>query len=318
MIVSFIDFYDTIQLDVVKAMAIVALPFFFFRIAKRYVIPDFKFMLGFAETRWNERLKSHFKGEYKYHNYYLTENSLKSDKDAKEFASILHDGYVNPWFADYYNQLSEDRLPLNMFINWTRSIVEDLLASVNPINHLYGWNNYLHNMDSFKVLFNPNTIEFDDYEIAYLWGGVYYWLKRFVAGFNNDELLCRIEEVACKKKYLTPYFLLFKNLTNGIEFSYSIDYPKAETVSKEKSITSEQTALLWLAIAKQSEGEVKNKKKLAPTIHKLTGVGEKSIEQKLCGIFKDNDKRALANIVEEQMPNLANKILNIEKSTPLP
>ena len=44
----------------------------------------------------------------------------------------------------------------------------------------------------------------------------------------------------------------------------------------------------------------------------------KSIEQKLCGIFKDNDKRALANIVEEQMPNLANKILNIEKSTPLP
>jgi hypothetical protein len=76
--------------------------------------------------------------------------------------------------------------------------------------------------------------------------------------------------------------------------------------------------LLWLAIAKQSEGEVKNKKKLAPTIHKLTGVGEKSIEQKLCGIFKDNDKRVLANIVEEQMPNLANKILNIEKSTPLP
>jgi hypothetical protein len=318
MVFLFIDIDNTIKLDVVKAMAIVALSIIIYRIGKRYVIPDFKLMFGFASTRWNERLKGHFKGAYKYHNYYLTENSLKTDENSKELASIIHEGYVNPWFAEYYCQLSEDRLPLNMFINWTRSIVEDLLASVNPINHVYGWNNYLHNMDSFSVLLKPNAIELEDFEVAYLWGGVYYWLKCFVSGYNNEELLRRIEEVACQKKYLTPYFMLLKNLANGIEFSYSIDFVKPETISKEKNITSEQTALLWLAIAKQSEGDVRNKKNLAPVIHKITGVGEKSLSLKLCGSFKDEDKKALVDIIGEQMPNLADKILHIEKSNPLP
>ena len=44
-------------------------------------------------------------------------------------------------------------------------------------------------MDSFKILFNPNAIELEDYEVAYLWGGVYYWLKRFVSAYNNEESL---------------------------------------------------------------------------------------------------------------------------------
>lgn len=316
--ISFIDFNNTLILDVAKAAAIVVLPLAFYRIVKKSIIPDFKLMLSFASSRWYERLKGHFRGEYKYHNFYLTENSLKSDEKARKLASILHDGYVNPWFAEYYCKLSEDRLPLNVFVNWTRSIVDDLLSSVNPINHLYGWNNYLHNMDSFKILWSPDIIDFEDYEVSYLWGGVYYWLSCLTPDFSNDALLNRIEKVACQKKYLTPYFMLFKNLALGIDFLYSINFTKPEEIPTAKNITSEQTALLWLAIAKQSEGDVKNKKKLAPMIHKLTGVGEKSLEQKLCGVFKDEDKNALANILRDQMPNLANKILYIEKSSPSP
>ena len=80
----FIEIDNTIKLDVVKAMAIVVLSIIILRLAKRYVIPDFKLMFGFAATRWNERLKGHFKGAYKYHNYYLTENSLKTDENSKE------------------------------------------------------------------------------------------------------------------------------------------------------------------------------------------------------------------------------------------
>lgn len=314
MVISYVDIYNTIMLDVVKAMAIIALPYFFIR----YFVPDFKLLLGFAASRWHEKLKGRLKGDYKYHNYYLTEKSLKSDENAKELASILHDGYVNHWFDDYYCRLSEDRLPINVFVNWTRTIVEDLLACVNPRNHVYGWNNYLHNIDSFKILFYPDFIDFEDYEVTYLWGGVYYWLKRLTPDFNDEDLLQRIEEVACQRKYLTPYFLLFKNMADGIKFSYSTNYTKPENTSVERTITSEQTALLWFAVAKLSEGDVKNKKKLAPVIHKLTGVGEKSLSIKLCGDFKDEDKHALISIVGEHMPNLADKIRNIEKSHPLP
>ena len=310
MTISPIDINRMLILDLIQVLVLIIMSFLFFK----YLFPDIKLLAKYAHSRWNgNNLR-----EYKYQTYYAREKDLKADKNAREYASILHTGYVSSWFEDYCCNLSENRIPLIMFINWTRSIVEDLIVSVNPINRVHGWNNYLHNMDSFSLLFRPNTIEFEDYEISYLWGGVYYWLKRYVPDFNDEKLLQQIEEVACHKKYLIPYFQLFKGLANGVEFYYSIDPYSKDSTSDDKKITASQTALLWYAIAKQTEGDVRNKKKLAPVIHQLTGVGEKHIAQKICGEYKDEDKDTLINILGDLLPNLAYRIRNIEKSNPLP
>lgn len=301
-------------LYILTPLAIITLVILFFRV----LIPDFLFLASFVSSRHKGKYRKHFLGKYKYQKYYLTEMSLRSDEKAKEFASVLHGGYVNMWYDEYYSILLEERLPLHIFVNWTRSIVEDLMESINPINNVQGWDNYLHNVDSLDTIFQTECIIFEDYELAYLWGGVYYWLKRLTPNFDNESLLNIIEEVACRKKYLTPYFMMFKNMANGIEEEISLNFTSPEKPSSDKQITSEQTALLWLAIAKQSEGEVKNKKKLAPVIHKLTGFGEKSLELKICGTFKDEDKNALTTILGEQLPHLADKIQNVEKSNPLP
>ncbi len=284
----------------------------------RIFIPDFLFLASFLSSRHKGRFGRRFLGKYKYHKYYLTEQSLRTDEKAKEFASVLHGGYVNMWYDEYYSIVLEERLPLHIFVNWTRSIVEDLMESINPIHNVQGWDNYLHNIDSLDTILQTECILFEDYELAYLWGGVYYWLKRLTPNFDNERLLLKIEEVACRKKYLTPYFMMFKNMANGIEEDISINFTSSAKPSFEKQITSEQTALLWLAIAKQSEGEIKNKKKLAPVIHQLTGVGEKSLELKICGTFKDEDKNVLTTIVKDQLPHLADKIQNVEKCNPLP
>lgn len=303
-----------IILDLITIIAIIVLAY----ISIRILIPDIKYLAGFATTRYKGRLKKRFLGKYEYHRYFLSEKSLKSDPIASKFASVIHLGYVNFWYEEYFSNLFEERLPLHVFVNWTRSIVEELMESVNPINHVHGWNNYLHNIDSFDTILRQECIAFEDYELAYLWGGVYYWLKHYIPNFNNEALLHQIEEVACHKKYLTPYFLAFKNMANNVEVDFSLFNPEPDYSSSERLITANQTALLWLAIAKQSEGDVKNKKKLAPMIHQLTGVGEKSLEQKICGVFKDTDKTVLVDIVKPQLPNLAKRIKYIEKSDPLP
>ena len=305
-----IDINRMLILDLTQVLVLILMSFLFFK----YLFPDIKFLPKYFQPRRNRKVLR----EYKFKTYYTTEKSLKTDINAKEFASILHTGYVSSWFEDYCCNLSENRIPLIMFVNWTRSIVEDLMVSLNPINRVHGWNNYLHNMYSFNLIFHPNTIEFEDYEITYLWGGVYYWLNRYMPNFNNDKLLQQIEEVACHKKYLIPYFQLFKDLANGVEFYYSTDPYSEDSTSEDKKITAAQTALLWYAIAKQTEGDVRNKKKLAPVIHQLTGVGEKHIALKICGEYKDEDKDTLVNILGELMPNLAYRIRNIEKSNPLP
>lgn len=300
---------------VVGVVGILTMPFMLFRV----LIPDFKFLVSFTILRFGNPFRKRFRHKFEYHPYYLSERSLKSDKDAKDFAAILHAGYVNSWFDEYYGNLSEERLPLHVFVNWTRTIVEDLMASVNPINHVNSWDSFFrHPEPALNKILRQESIIFEDYELAYLWGGVYYWLKCIVPGFENDSLLRQIETVACHKKYLIPYFRLFKNLANGIEEDYSTVFETASNPASERTITSEQTALLWLAIAKQSEGEIRNKKKLAPLIHQLTGVGEKSLELKITGAFKDEDKKALINIVESHLPHLAEKIRHIEKSNPLP
>lgn len=154
-------------------------------------------------------------------------------------------------------------------------------------------------------------MDFYIHEKAYLWGSVYYWLKVEITDFNNEAVFRYIEEMACKRQFARFYFDHFKKMAGD-----DIDELKIspfQVSSTKGELSTEQTALLWLAIAKMTEGEVKNKKKLAPVIHQLTGLGKSSLEIKICGVFRDEIKESLATIIEEQMPNLAKRVREIEK-----
>jgi hypothetical protein len=257
-------------------------------------------------------LNTFFPGRYVC--YYPSREVIKNDQKAKALLDISHHGYVDNKYEDFYEKLTEDHFPLPTLINWTRTIVEDLLESLNPVTQVDNWVQYFKSPEYARLKLHPDYIDFGEHEMAYLWGAVYYWLRSSDSSSNFDDLLAHIEEIACKKKYARPYFLFFK-----VQAGDSVGLEAVSSVSQPKGcLTAEQTALLWLAIAKLTEGEVKNKKKLAPAISQVAGVGKGSIEQKLCGTFRDEDKDALIKIFGELMPNLAEKIRHIEKSNPLP
>ena len=256
-----------------------------------------------------EILKKKLSENHRYNCYFINENDLKRDSNAAKLAAISYHGYTETSYEVFYKKLSTDRIPINMLVNWTKTIVEDLKTAVSPINHVQNWSRYFDS-DEYKDYaigsVHPDYIVFEDYELSYIWGAVYYWLKVFVEDFDNEDLLHYIEKVACKKQFLRPYFYHYKNLADGkndtLEVYYTSDSPQ-----QRKTLTAEQTALLWLAIAMMTEDNI-SKKSLAPAISKISGVGLASIKNKIVGSFKEEDKKIVASIFEDSMPNLAAKI----------
>jgi hypothetical protein len=248
----------------------------------------------------------------RYISHYFNEKQIKNDKRADKMAKIAYRAYTDFEFDDYQERLDEKRLPLNTLINWARTIAEDLADHPSPVMRVRNWYEYFgSNKYQWMSMALPYCLDFYTHEMAYLWGAVYYWLVVETEDFNDDCVLRYIEEMACKRKFAGFYFYHFKKMAGGS--TVELHARDSQPLHSKTSITAEQTALLWLAIAKLTEGAVKNKKNLAPIIHQLTGVGKSSLEIKICGIFKDEDKEALASIIEEQMPNLAQKVREIEK-----
>ena len=244
--------------------------------------------------------------------YYYNDKQIKDDESASKIAKIAYRAYTDEVFDDYQERLDEKRLPLSTLVNWARTIAEDLAEHPSPVLRVRNWFEYF-NSDKYQwmSMVFPFCLDFYAHEMAYIWGAVYYWLKVEISDFNCNDVLSYIEEVACKRKFARFYFYHFKKSAGG-DMTESIETYLQSSKTKGE-ITAEQTALLWLAIAKLTEGEVKNKKDLAPVIHQLTGFGKSSLEIKICGIFKDDDKEKVANIIVGQMPKLAQKVREIEK-----
>lgn len=258
------------------------------------------------------RIKKALSNKCRYQCYFLSERELKEDLSATKLAAISYHGYTDSIYEQFYRKLDVERLPINVLVNWTKTIVEDLLSSVSPINHVQDWDSFFESgeyRDYANMSVHPDFVAFEEHELAYLWGAVYYWLRTFVSNFDNEELLGYIERVACKKHFLRPYFYQYKNLAEGRNDSVE-SYCTPNVPNATKALTAEQTALLWLAIATLIEKDVA-KKSLAPTISKITGVGVASIKSKIVGSFKEEDKRAVASLFEDTMPNLAAKIMKM-------
>ena len=270
------------------------------------------YLLEFIKKMRLKRVKVTLSNIYRYLCLYLTEDDLGKDPAALKLSSISYPGYVDSTYGKFYKNLSVDHFPITVLVNWTRTIVEDLSGSVSPINHLKGWSDYFHSQ-GYKDIANgsihPDIIDFEEHELAYLWGAVYYWLKCILVNYNNEELFNHIEKIAIKKDFLRPYFYHYKCLADGIIYN-SNDSNIPTPMSNKGELTAEQTALLWLAIAQLTEENVV-KKSLAPAISRVTGVGETSIRTKIVGSFKEEDKKVVASIFTNTMPRLAEKIMKM-------
>lgn len=269
------------------------------------------FIIGQMKKRNFNKLKTKLSQKYKYNCYYLKEYDLKKDPAAIKLSSISYPGYVDAAYGKFYKNLTVEHLPITVLINWTRTIAEDIISSVSPVNHVASWSDYFHSQEykyyaSSSV--HPDLIEFEEHELAYLWGAVYYWLKCVVVDYNNEEVFNHIETVAIRKDFLRPYFYHYKRLATGMD---AISDDKSESVMSPKGeLTAEQTALLWLAIATLTEENV-TKKSLAPAISRVTGVGVQSLKSKIVGSFKERDKEVVSSIFADTMPHLAEKIMKM-------
>lgn len=152
-------------------------------------------------------------GRFKF--YYTTDKSIKEDYQAQKMAEICHHGYSDSSYDDVYERLSEFNFPVMILINWARTIVDDLTTTSFPVNQVIVWNDYLNKSGkSIRHTFHPAFLDFEDHELAYLWGAVYYWLK-CLSKDTNRKVLKMIEEMGMHKKYAQPYFLYFKQLAEN-------------------------------------------------------------------------------------------------------
>ena len=270
------------------------------------------YIMEFAKKLRLERVKRNLSDKLRYHCYYLKEQDIKKDERAQKLVSISHHGYSERSFEDYYQRLTEEHLPIVVLINWTRTIVEDLQNAVSPISHAQRWNDFFHSKvyrDYSDMSVHPDFVHvFDDHELAYLWGAVYYWLKCLSEGFENMDLLQAIENIACRKMFLRPYFYHFKNIADGNcdESSLMLAGVGAEKNNLNR-LDAGPTCCLLLGVANMTEDMV-NKTALEPVVAKMTGGSEKYIHTIIMGALKSKHKESAAKMVESAMPNLAEKI----------
>ena len=268
--------------------------------------------IEFANRLRLERVKRNLSDKLGYHCYYLKEQDIKKDEQAKRLASISHHGYIEKSFEDYYQRLTEEHLPIVVLINWTRTIVEDLQNAVSPISHAQRWNDFFHSK-LYRVYtdssVHPDFVHvLDDHELAYLWGAVYYWLKCLSVGFEDLDLLQAIENLACRKMFLRPYFYHFKNIADGkYEESYLMQSDYGTEKKAPNSLDTGSTCCLLLGVANLTE-EAVNKSALEPVVAKMTGGSEKYIHTIIMGTLKTKHKEDAAQMVESAMPHLAERI----------
>lgn len=145
---------------------------------------------------------------YGYQCFYLDYSSMENDVNCERLLPILREVYMKgSKFNEYCTRLSEERIPLNVMMNWSRSIAEDLFAAPIPSVKLDQWNHYWKSgMYKRVTFFHTDFPEYEDHEMGCLWGTVLLWLVVCFEKDINDDLLNRIVNFAYKEKPAAPYF----------------------------------------------------------------------------------------------------------------
>lgn len=88
--------------------------------------------------------------------------------------------------------------------------------------------------------------------------------------------------------------------------------------SKVKGLTARQTAILGYKLAYHLGVLPSDKKALAPLLKAISGYGQRSLEQKICGYFTEEEEMELANIFGNGYPKIARLIYSKWQGTPVP
>ncbi|MBR0046529.1 MAG: hypothetical protein IJP75_06555 [Bacteroidaceae bacterium] len=87
---------------------------------------------------------------------------------------------------------------------------------------------------------------------------------------------------------------------------------------KVKGLTARQTAILGYKLAERLGALPSNKKQLAIPLSKISGYGKRSLEQKVCTYFEEEEELELAGIFGDDFPTIARMITPKWQGTPLP
>ena len=155
---------------------------------------------------------------YGYRCYYLDYSSMKKDVNCMRLIPVLEELYTKgSSFNAYCSRLSEERLPIIVMVNWTRSVAEDLFTAPIPSVKLDQWNLYWKSKLYTRMTFlHSDFPKYEDYEMGCLWGSIYLWLVLCFDKDINDPLLQRIAQIACKEKTAVPYFYHLYNAARNI------------------------------------------------------------------------------------------------------
>ncbi len=176
------------------------------------------FLVKLFLTLDNARLRRKL-SVYGYHCYYLSYKSMGNDVNCVRLIPVLKELYVKgSSFNAYCTRLSEERLPINVLMNWARSVSEDLFTAPIPSVKLDQWNHYWKSKIYTRMtFFHSDFPNYEDYEMGCLWGTIFLWLAVCFEKDINDPLLQRIAQLACKEKTAVPYFAHLYNAARNFQ-----------------------------------------------------------------------------------------------------
>ena len=138
--------------------------------------------------------------------FYMTDTDVVKDEMSSKMIPIIGRGYGNE-MEKYMSAISEDRLPICIVMNWVRSIAEDISEAPLPVLRIEKWHSLMIKSGKSASMFTHiDFIEFEKYEITFIWGCVYRWLEIYSNNLLTKELSNEIIHYAYPKKYLKPYF----------------------------------------------------------------------------------------------------------------
>lgn len=148
-----------------------------------------------------------------YHCFYPNTRAVEKDVKCRQLLQTLREVYnKDSNFNAYCTRLSEERLPINVFMNWTRSVAEDIFAAPLPSAKMDQWNHFFKSKLYHHIsIFYSDFPEYEDNEFGCLWGGIYFWLLVSFEKDMNDSIMERIVKFGCRMKPSMPYFQHFFN-----------------------------------------------------------------------------------------------------------
>ncbi len=153
-----------------------------------------------------------------YHCFYPNRKAVEKDVKCQKLLQTARAVYTKgSGFNEYCTRISDERLPINVFMNWTRSVAEDIFTAQLPMAKLDQWHHYFKSRTYHRIsFFYSDFPEYEDSEFGCLWGGVYFWLVVSFEKSIRDEVMIRVQHFGCKEKPAIPYFYYFCSQARNI------------------------------------------------------------------------------------------------------